>query len=388
VTVVVVLLAGCASADDVPPEERTTIEVRGDTTFVTTVAGWSPPVSRAKVHVVLQGDDLNRPTGIARAGDRVVVADYVQLHLLEDDGSLVMTAGGFGDAPGEFGTIMAVGSIGDTTLVLDYRLRRVSMHSYTGDPIGSVRALPAQFFVNPRPDVWRMRPWAGGVLYQSAENIHVDRPTQAAILWSSLSGDSTINVRSWDDIDWMHEAGTTMPKQLFGPRAHVAIGSDGLYAFGDGVEYCFMLETIGDPAVRRICREWERVAVTPDLRTPNPSAFEHLDDSSFGDYTNELDQMEIGEKWASFDRLVVDESDRVWVRRLGPEQAISHPHLWNPMPELRPDSFAWDVFSTGGELTHTVTFPGGFEPQLIEEGQAFGLWRLPDGEVTVGKATW
>ena len=98
--------------------------------------------------------------------------------------------------------------------------------------------------------------------------------------------------------------------------------------------------------------------------------------------------MEIGEKWAYFDRLVVDESDRIWVRRLGPEQAISHPHLWNPMPELRPDSFAWDVFSTGGELTHTVTFPGGFEPQLIEEGQAFGLWRLPDGAVTVGKATW
>jgi len=46
------------------------------------------------------------------------------------------------------------------------------------------------------------------------------------------------------------------------------------------------------------------------------------------------------------------------------------------------------VYSREGDLLRTVVFPSGFEPQLLEEGQAFGLWRLPDGEITVGKATW
>jgi len=383
-----VLTVGCSSSDELPPEQRSNIVVRGDTTIVTIPAAWSPPTDNAKVEIVLQGDELRIPTGMARAGNRVIIADQIQLHVLEDDGSFVATTGGFGDAPGEFGTIMAIGSMGDTTMVLDYRLRRLSFHDLNGDHMANARVLPVAPFVNPRPGDWDLQAYDGGVLYLSVENPRVNRPTRAAIVWADFSGDSLEAVRAWAHIDWMHANGTVMPKQLFGPRAHVSLGSDGLYAFGDGVEYCFMLERVGDQAVRRVCRDWERVAVLPEVRDPGLTVFEHVDESVQQDFTNELEQMEVGEHWVSYDRLRLDELDRTWVRRIGPEQAVSHPHLWTLAPELRPESFAWDVYSREGDLLRTVVFPSGFEPQLLEEGQAFGLWRLPDGEITVGKATW
>ena len=386
--VFLVLAVGCSSSDELPPEQRSEIVVRGDTTFVTIPAEWSPPTANAKVEVVLQGDELWRPTGIARAGNRVVVADQVQLHVLEDDGSLVATTGGFGDAPGEFGNIMAIGSLGDTTMVLDYRLRRLSFHDLNGDHLANARVLPVAPFVNPRPGDWDLQPYNGGVLYLSVENPHINRPTRAAIVWADFSGDSLEAVRAWAHIDWMHANGTVMPKQLFGPRAHISLGSDGLYGFGDGVEYCFMLERIGDSAARKVCREWERVAVSQEVRDPELTVFEYVDESVQRDFTNELEQMEVGERWVSYDRLMLDELDRAWVRRIGSEQAVSHPHLWELAPQLRPESFAWDVYSWNGDLLRTVVFPSGFEPQLLEEGQAFGLWRLPGGEITVGKATW
>ena len=382
------LTVGCSASDDVAPEQRAEIAVRGDTTYVTIPADWSPLLVSAKVKVVLQGDLLGRPTGIVRAGDRVVVADQIQLHVLEDDGSHVATTGGGGDAPGEFGTIMAVGSMGDTTLVLDYRLRRLSFHDSNGDHLGSARVMPVSPFMSPLRGDWRLRPYDGGILYLSVEYRRINRPTRVAIVRADFAGDSMEAVRAWDHIDWKQANGRVMPKQLFGPRTHLALGSDGLYAFGNGVEYCFTVERIGDSAIRHICREWVRAAVTPEVREPSPSTFESLDEGSRRDFTNELEQMEIGEQWAAYDQLMLDELDRTWVRRIGPEQAVSHPHLWGLVPDLRPASFAWDVFSMDGELLRTVEFPSGFEPQLIEEGQAFGLWRLPGGEITVGKATW
>ena len=388
VTLFLALTVGCSASDDVAPEQRAEIAVRGDTTFVTIPADWSPRPASATVEVVLQGDLLGRPTGIVRAGDRVVVADQIQLHVLENDGSHVATTGGGGDAPGEFGTIMAVGSLGDTTMVLDYRLRRLSFHDSNGDHLGSARVMPVASFMVPRHDDWRLRPYDGGILYQSVEYRRINRPTRVAIVWADFAGDSMEAVRAWDHIDWKQANGRIMPKQLFGPRAHVALGSDGLYAFGNGVEYCFTLERIGDSAIRHICREWVRAAVTPDVRDPSPSTLERLDERSRRDFTNELEQMEIGAQWAAYDQLMLDELDRTWVRRIGPEQAVSHPRLWELVPDLRPESFAWDAFSMDGELLSTVEFPSGFEPQLIEEGQAFGLWRLPGGEITVGKATW
>lgn len=386
--VLLVLTAACAPTDELPPEQRSEIAVRGDTTFVSIPAAWSPPTANAKVEVVLQGDELGRPTGIARAGNRVVVADQIQLHVLEDDGSFVATTGGFGDAPGEFGTIMAIGSMGDTTMVLDYRLRRLSFHDLDGEPLGNARVLPVAPFVRPRSGDWDLQSFNGGVLYLSVENPRINRPTRAAIVWADLSSDSLAAVRAWAHIDWMHANGTVMPKQLFGPRAHISLGSDGLYAFGDGVEYCFLLEQIGERAVRQVCREWDRVAVPPEVRDPALTVFEYVDESVQRDFTNELEQMEVGERWVAYDRLMLDELDRIWIRRIGPEQAVSHPHLWTLAPELRPESFGWDVYNPDGELLRTVVFPSGFEPQLLEEGQAFGLWRLPDGEITVGKATW
>jgi hypothetical protein len=381
-------VVGCSSADELPPEQRSSVEVRGDTTFVTIPAAWSPPTESAKVEIVLQGDALGLPTGIARAGERVVVADRIQLHVLQDDGSFVATTGGFGDAPGEFGNIMAIGSMGDTTMVLDYRLRRLSLLDLNGDHLAHARVLPVAPFVNRRPGDRDLQAFDGGVLYLSVENPRVNRPTRAAIVWSDFSGDSLRAVRAWAHIDWMHANGTVMPKQLFGPRAHISLGSGGLYAFGDGVEYCFSLERVEDPAVRRVCREWKRVPVPPSVSEPELTVFEYVDESVQRDFTNELEQMEVGEQWVAYDRLMLDEVDRVWVRRIGAEQAVSHPHLWNLAPELRPDAFAWDVYSQEGDLLRTVEFPGGFEPQLLEQGQAFGLWRLPDGEITVGKATW
>jgi len=386
--VCLVFTVGCSSSDELLPEQRSEIEVRGDTTFVTIPAEWSPPTAAAKVEVVLQGDEFWSPTGIVRAGNRVVVADQIQLHVLEDDGTHIATTGGFGDAPGEFGTIMAIGSMGDTTMVLDYRLRRLSFHDLNGDHLANARVLPVAPFVNPRPGDWDLQTYNGGILYLSVENPRINRPTRAAIVWANFSGDSLEAVRAWAHIDWMHANGTVMPKQLFGPRAHISLGSDGLYAFGDGVEYCFMLDRIENSEVRQVCREWERVAVSPEVRDPELTVFEHVDESVQRDFTNELEQMEVGERWVAYDRLMLDELNRIWIRRIGPEQAVSHPHLWTLAPELRPESFAWDVYSRNGDLLRTVVFPSGFEPQLVEEGQAFGLWRLPGGEITVGKATW
>ncbi len=381
----------CNPSDAGPQPKHAEIEKRGDTTFVSSPADLKPPTDTARIEITFRSNDLEQPSGVARIGSRLVVGDKVRIHVLTAEGKHIATSGSSGEGPGEFGHIMALGTRGDTALVLDDRLQRLSFHDSTGAYMRSIALVPVLPFVNPRRGAGRLQTHEDGILYQATESIRVGRPTQAAIVWRSLARDSSETVRAWDDIEWK-EVGRSMlvRTRLFGPHAYIALGSDNLYAHGDGVDYCFTLEVVDATEVTRVCRDWQRVPVTPVVRSPDLT---DLDARGFDGFAREifeigLEETDIGELWPSYDRLVLDELNRTWVRRIGSEQATTHPYLWYYLSDLRPYFFAWDVFSLDGELLLTVLFPGAFEPLLIESQQAFGSWELPSGEFTIAKATW
>jgi hypothetical protein len=285
---------------------------------------------------------------------------------------------------------MALGAVGDTAVILDARLMRLSWHDSTGSYVRSMPVPPTLPFVNPRRGSFRMHPFDDGFLYQATENVHVDRPTQAAILWRAAGQDSVATVRAWDDLDWMDAGRMLTPKQLFGPRAYIAVGSEGLYVHGEGLEYCVDMERIGSLGVTRICRDWSRVPVSPEVQSPDIADVERrgLEGIQLEGFRIAFDQMEVGDLWPAFDRLILDEDDRLWVRRIGPEQAVSHPHYWYYFEDLRPTHFAWDVFNPSGQPVRTVVFPSNFEPRLIEAHRAYGSLELTSGELSIAEATW
>ncbi len=88
-------------------------------------------------------EQLMRVNGVARLSDgRIAIADRgtLNLRVFGADGSHLLTLGGAGEGPGEFQSVDLAGSLpGDTLVLVDYRLQRVS---YFHPEVGFLRSVP------------------------------------------------------------------------------------------------------------------------------------------------------------------------------------------------------------------------------------------------------
>jgi len=387
---VVLLLAACGACETRAPEENVLREERGDTLIFHWLA--DPPVVQVDTVLTMwRSPDLEDPRSMVRLRDRLVIADRTRVHLLRVNGELIGTIGRSGEGPGEFRSVSAVGSIGDTILAFDVRLQRLSYHAPDGTFLFTSRLQPIPRFGNWRRGGAPLRFFDGGLLYVAEENVHLgEPPTQAALAWRAIGSDSARVIRTWDDVVWRELGGRLIAHvEAFPARALAAVGRDGRYAHGTGLEYCLDVETVGSEKVTRLCRDWERVPVTGQVRDPDIAGLAERYD--LGRQTQEIfealiREQEISDFRPSYDELMFDDSGRLWVRTITPEGRDVHPHLAFLVPELAPTHRYWDVFDAEGLLLWTVRLPSRFDPRVVDDDMVYGFYELPSGEIVIGKA--
>lgn len=384
-------VGACDSTGSDGPEWSVNRAVRGDTTILRHSA--KPPTLKADTVLTLwRSPTLEDPRSMVRLGERLVIGDRTQLHIISVEGQFVRTVGRSGDGPGEFRSITSLGVRGDTIVSFDNRLRRLSYHKIDGTFLRTSRFEPAASYPSVRRGGAELRFFEDGLVYVGEEGVvNTVGPMQVALVWSATDGDSTRILQTWDDIEWksLGRRGPLAHSELFPARALVAVGETGRYAYGDGLEYCVHIKQIELAEVTRLCRDWLRIPVTEKVRNPDLDGLERR----FGISRQQREILErlvreqqVGDFRPSYDQLMFDDAGTLWVRTVGPEQQDVHPVVANWVPDLAPPFRAWDVYGARGQFLWTVRLPSAFEPRVVSDSLVFGFLKFSTGEVVIGKA--
>ena len=386
-----ILTLACSepSNDGVESVSQTVI---GDTVVLTTDA--RPPVFRIdSVGVFWQSNDLGRPQPIGATDTKLLVGDRDRLHVLDLHSGIGRTMGRSGEGPGEYRLIvLATEWSADSILVVDGILRRASILSPDGEYVRS-ESLPATFpFVNFRR--WNNTVVAGErammLLLDTNMDNRNDVSTRSALTRLDFVTDSSTVIAEWPDLRFMNVgARYVAPRTLFVEELKIALSPDGSVAVGDGLDYCFTVRRYAEeiqeqPAVRRVCRVWERPKLRDSVLNPDFSALPITDEARRELYEIEAQQSK-PDYLPSYDQLRWDASGRVWVRTVPAELADIHPLVLAYLPESGPEYRRWEVFRIDGSLEATLEMPGLFVPSVITEEAAYAAFELASGELTIGR---
>jgi hypothetical protein len=358
-------------------------EVRGDTVLVTSSGAVEIDVLES-VDVLWQDQALGDPTSMVLVGEHLVIGDTDRVHVVPRIGGEVRSFGSAGEGPGEFGRVVGVGRFGrDTIATYDVRLRRLSLFSLEGEFLESHQIPPHETFANPSGRGFPVIRSGSGFLSIATGNLFVGRPIQLAVMWQSVETDSAEIIGTWDDRQ-MEEIGGNIvaTRELYPPRAIVALGSDGQVAEGNGVDYCVRMWEAFHEGIRVACRERPPVPIGAGIRSPDF-------DVIAGDARKELIELavgfqDVGDVLPHFDELMYVESGDLWIRILHEEMGRVHPSIVNRRPELGPERRRWDVFDADGRLKRAVDVPAAFDPFVVVDDQVYGFFTLVTGEVTIG----
>ena len=244
-----VLAAGCGIDNAPPPSAEvrdsagiTLVENRGE--IPSRGGGWSlssePTVAIGSLDGP-EGEQLYRVRGALRLPDgRIVAANdgTKDLRVFASDGSHVASIGREGEGPGEFSSIRLLGLLGDALVLLDRRLRRVSL---IHPDEGFVRSFPLPDGVAPYPmDGWLFD--TGSVLIQdlplTEEGAHEEGFNRTPVAYAScdlsgavltdfgrLPGAERVNITRETE----HGLATLLSSVPFGRDPRVAVSGDLLF---------------------------------------------------------------------------------------------------------------------------------------------------------------
>lgn len=382
-----ILAAGCVvGCGDDSSSVRT--EVVGDTTWVRIPdPGMEAPV--AEVEVLWRDDRLERPTHIVRLGERLVVADRTRVHLLSLDGAHIATEGRAGQGPTEFGYIGGLGRVGDTVVAVDLRNERYAWLNEEGAVAATRSRVRDARYINPDlAEPAAFGAWDGGILERLDTNLGVDgmdhgMPT--AVVWSSLTADSTAVIRRWDGVPWVQTSYFVGRESAYSARNLVAVGDSGWVAWADGLEPCVLLFRADRSGVVRSCRERSRRPVTAEMRRVSPDLVDPASDRA--DAVIELARAQtMPDLVPSLDALRFGDDGRVWSRVLGEDAPAIHPVLANEAgDDAFPATRLWEAIDREGRPAGRVRLPRAFAPRLFARDRVYGFLELPTGELTVAQ---
>lgn len=376
------------SATDHTTTRRTKI---GDSTFVAIAADDRPAVRVVdSVEVLWRSDSLARPTTMIRERQTLIIGDTDRLHIVTDEGTYLRTVGRQGQGPREFAYIAGVGASGDSIVAFDGRNNRLTVLTRGGEFLGTHATSPTGGFVNPSRIPDRMRLFEGGVLRTLTENVHIREPTRLALAWQSLSTDSSTILREWDDGTWFEAGGVIAYEKAFPTRAIVAIGEAGRIASGDGLDYCFYLESLETRPVAQVCRAREREEVGPGYRNPSVSDIpdaDELDPAFRSSLKAVFSEQEIGDRHPSYVAMTFGDDGRLWVLTTGPEIVDLHPAILYRGPDQRPRLLRWEAYTADGSPAGGILVPREFDARVFGAAFAWGLFELDTGEIAIGRVS-
>lgn len=377
-----VFLWGCHEPET-PAGVAVDIRMVGDT-VIHTSHGIPPVDTVPDVEVVWQDNRLENPRSLALASDGLLIGDRRGIHFFRIATHEAWTIERVGDGPGEFRSVSSVGAFGpDTLAIYDAGLMRLSYFSVDGEFLGSSRITPVSPYVNPPRDGPPLVLVGSGLLWMRTENVHLERPTRAALLWHDIDADTATVLNEWDDVLWRQVGpGFMGHEHVFPPRVLIAVSPDGRVAMGIMSDYCITVLPL-DHQPKKICRDWTRTPPGRGVRSPDPQLVPE-------DQREVLQALwrvqEVGELLPSFDRIRFSEQGELWVRTVGEELANIHPHILSRRPELGPSHRSWDVFSEEGRLERTILLPAAFDPRVMTSDVVYGFLELPTGEITLARA--
>lgn len=379
------LLAGCGGADSSPVVTAAVTDSAGVRIVTSTAPSWAEGRgwSVDTIPEVVIGDERTLPSvllvGITaarrldRGGYLVTTADDALIRWFDRNGAEQRRAGGSGTGPGEFRDIELPGINGDTLILWDTRLERITRVTLDGNPVGTTRlSVPADAQL-PDPTVTGV--FGDGRLLLSGRSRALSTMPSAlrrdTIPLAIAGGDGTFErliarVPGHENVIVTGPGFVTMLPRPFGARTLVATDDNSLLvSVGDvdavtryGTDGTVLAEYRLDRPRRLISQaeiEQQRRRLAAQVEQLPPPIDQAVADAMAG--------VAVPRVYPAHDRLLVDATGAIWLREdVGPGRVNVENHRWT-------------VLDRDGNWLGMVTTPRRTEIHQVTRDRIIGVWR-------------
>lgn len=310
---------------------------------------------------------------------RIYVLDQQaqQVRVFDAQGTLVRTIGRGGSGPGEFspgaGPLFVVR--GDTVLVPDVLLQRVSWFVLSGDETGSFPLPMAEGI----PVAWGMTP-DGRVAHQRMPlplpgQPQTEVPTETPIVARGTDGssDTLAMIPAGQSVRLQ---GGGMQVRMFDPEPVWDIAADGSVLVAVNTDYSIEVRRPGGALARVIRKPFERAPVTAADR----DAFMELFREGWKQMGATPEQIKMAEQMISFGdyypalaRIKAGPGSTIWVQQI--KTAAMAKELGEGFSPQDAGGPRWDVFDADGRYLGVVEFPANFTLMTFDGDVVYGVLR-------------
>lgn len=276
--VIVVTVAGCDRAPELPPEARVTYDTINGVENVTSgsrgtwsaAERWTVAVDSVVTIGALDGpeeDTFGEVAGVVVAGDgRIYVGDAqaLEVRVYSPEGEFLFRFGRNGEGPGEFGNISGLRLAPDGIAVVDGQQARVTVFTLDGDVVRTFRLeRPYLIFAHDAPMAFDAE---GRYLDETVLQMQDGPDSLAVVRYRPDGGVLDTTVAGAQDMDFILVTRDETPimglARPFAPRPSLAFGPDGSSYFTSGGEYRVVERSPSGDVVRVIRRGMEPRPVT------------------------------------------------------------------------------------------------------------------------------
>ncbi|MGD8727258.1 MAG: hypothetical protein PVH40_06410 [Gemmatimonadales bacterium] len=363
------VLAACGG--DPPHTGSTTTDSAGITIVESSSPVWddasrwrlsAEPLVSIGVEEGPEAYQLYRVRSAVRLDDgRIVVANHgtSELRFYGRSGEFRFSRGGDGEGPGEFRSMGEIWPLADSLFVFDFRLRRVTVYSASGE-------LGRSFPVSPTSDGAFVSP----VCMLASRHLLMQRFPRDAELETGLNRDTSLYLRYGLDGEVVDTIG-----RFAGSESYVGKGEDVTFSTGAPWGRRSYVAPVGDGFYFGSSDRWEIEARSSDgtlerlIRrpVPNPVVTAAEADSYYVSLRERMTRMS-GMWRGLYEDVTLPETKPAYGRIL----ADAEGNLWVAAFE---DESTWTVFDTEGRLLGALEIAGRVRVVDIGSDYVLGVWQ-------------
>ena len=352
--------AGVVIVDNQAPEDGAGVRFRIDSAPVVDIGGGDPHAEFPQGVTVVR----------LRSG-QIVVAVRKELRWFDARGGWIRTVGRDGSGPGEFRQIDLIAPVGDSLLVYDFGLRRISAFDSAGrygrgqtlvDPDTLGETFPVGVLSDSRLLL---------ATYHTPPPVNGLRRDPVTLRIATAAGQVTATLGSFPYVEQLVESGrdgVSMGRALFGKIAYWAT-LDTMVLVATNERFSFDWYRPNGTAERSVRRAWVPVPVTAADVTRQVEEW-------LGQFPAGMEERKrsYAARWMSsprpeakppYGRVLVSAAGEVWAEEYG-----------EPGRRSRPATYS--VFDRSGRWLARVAMPAGAEPAVIGTRDIVAIWLNAD----------
>jgi 6-bladed beta-propeller len=299
-----------------------------------------------------------------------------QVRAFDAEGKYLRTIGKPGSGPGELSQMVfgVVVTPGDTLMVPDLGLQRVTRYGPDGQTIGSFPT-PMNEGISVR---WQAR--AGGQVVQQARIMNLPGQTTQVepkdlLLLRNAQGELLDTLMQLPGGQTLKMTGNSMTIRLFEAEPVWGLGEDGSVYFAMNSDYNVEIHGAKGALERIVRRPFERRPVTDDDKQAFLKAIRQL----FGQRglpPQALDQIlgniQFAESYPAFANLMGGPGQSLWVQRVRTAADVKEGAEFDLQNTGSPE---WDIFGPNGRYLGVIQLPDKFAPLRVSGDRIYGVWR-------------